>query len=399
MKKIGILTRYYKNYNYGGLLQAYASDFFFNKNIKTEQIQYDMSAYRKSLSFFQKLKGLTLFQIFKKTKGKIIRKQVDFGLDFSLRIKKYLEFQLFIKHSQDKLLENNKKVFNEKYDAFIVGSDVIWNPKLYHEAYYLTFVSLLKLKIAYAASMGVCEISDEMADKIIPLIERFDYVSVREKSAKDLINRYTDKEVTVVSDPVLLLNQDDWNEVAVSPISDKSYVYTYLLGDRKVNRDITTKIAKDMKLPLVTVPYIHLRYNDYDKKFGDIQLDEVGPAEFVGLIRDSKMVVTDSFHAVVFSLIYNIKFVALKRNLDTETGSMNSRIIDLLEEMGLADRIVESIDEVTEEFVSKEIDFSNANKVIKEKKIISIEFLKKAFTDTELEEQFTEYLLKLKEES
>ncbi|MFI3327161.1 MAG: polysaccharide pyruvyl transferase family protein, partial [Clostridia bacterium] len=232
--KIAILSFYYNNKNYGGLLQSFATNTFLNKgNLKiAEMLSYDFirdnsfQIYKRK-TFFQKIKGETfssaLKKILKRTNKYLVKfKKRNFRFDFSNRENAYQFFENRIPHTINKYTTNGIEKINSDYNAYIVGSDQVWNPYIFRKPFFFTFASDKKLKIAYAASMGVSEISDEVANKIIPLIERFDYVSVREKSAKDLINRYTDKEVTVVSDPVLLLNQDDWNEVAVSPISDKS---------------------------------------------------------------------------------------------------------------------------------------------------------------------------------
>ena len=136
---------------------------------------------------------------------------------------------------------------------------------------------------------------------------------------------------------------------------------------------------------------LNLQFNHYDKKFGDIKLNDIGPAEFVGLIRDSQIVVTDSFHAAVFSIIYKKNFFALLRNVENEDSSMNSRITDLLSELGLSDRIVTNESQLTEEFLNETIDYTYAESVIKEKRIKSVEFLKNAFKGTEMEDKLAKY--------
>ncbi|MFI3163956.1 MAG: polysaccharide pyruvyl transferase family protein [Bacillota bacterium] len=393
MKKIGILTHYANSTNYGGLLQAYALVRAVN-NISSEfnavqictQYKTEMGpVYSEDCkNIFKRIKGKTIFEIVNKFHEKIdfVCNSRRFGVlqhdNFEKRIKIFKKFEESIAHFDFNHNTYKMERLNNIFDIFVVGSDQVWNPNWFYAPFYLDFANDDKLKISYAASMGVSSLTEKQQEVIISLVEKFDFISVREQTAKDLLSQYVNKEICTVCDPVLLLSSKEWNQIAESPLQNQKYIYSYLLGDRKENRDIATRISKMCGLPIAAVPFVHMNYNSYDKKFIDIEVNDVGPAEFVGLIRDGSTVVTDSFHCVVFSIIYKKKFIALHRSAGDSKESMNSRLTDLLAELGLSDRIVTDKSQISDEFLCKDIDYDKVHKILDEKKELSKEFLEAA---------------------
>ena len=128
-------------------------------------------------------------------------------------------------------------------------------------------------------------------------------------------------------DPTLLLSSEEWNEVAAENPVKEPYVFAYILGDRKDNQKCAKYFAKKKGLKLVTFPLTASR-SIRQAFFGDIH-SYGGPDVWLSLIRDAEYVITDSFHAVVFSIVYRKRFVVLRRSVDGEKGSMNSRMYSL----------------------------------------------------------------------
>ena len=137
----------------------------------------------------------------------------------------------------------------------------------------------------------------------------------------------TDKKIEWVLDPTLLLSADEWNEVAAENPVKGPYVFAYILGNRKDNQKCAKDFAKKKGLKMVTFPFT-ASGNLRQAFFGDIHSYD-GPDVWLSLIRDAEYVITDSFHAVVFSIIYRKSFVVLRRSGDGERGSMNSRMYSL----------------------------------------------------------------------
>ncbi len=396
MFHIGLITFYWKNDNYGGLLQAYATTRFFN-NLKGCQAQ-QIATIPPHIE--TKMRGkVPEHAVERRTPKKILGaawrgvkahyttlRAHSLQADFAKRATCYTAFEEAIPHVSDYCaLTPDDAALNAQFDAFVAGSDQIWNPNWYSARYYLSFADAEKLTVSYAPSMGVSTMTQAQSERVIPLIQAVKHVSVREKTGQTLIQNYAEKDVSVVVDPVLLLDATQWDAVAVSPLADQQYAYAYLLGDRACNRTMAQKVARAAGVPLATVPYAEMKYNRYSASFGDIQRNEVGPAEFLGLIRDSEMVLTDSFHATAFAIIFKKQFFAFARNAEHSSRSMNSRITDLLAVLGLSDRFIADESQLTDAMLAQKIDYTEVHRALAVRKVASIDFLQTAFAGTEIE--------------
>ena len=163
-------------------------------------------------------------------------------------------------------------------------------------------------------------------------------------------------------------------KIVKKPVEEK-YMLAYILGNSNQSRIISQDASNLMKEKLITIPFIG-DYNELDFKFGDIQKIDISPKEFLGYIKYSDFVITDSFHCVVISILFEKRFVVLKRNLDKEKKAMNSRLTDLLSLVGLDDRIVDNTSSRNiQEILNRPIDYSSVLKKIEEEKIKSLEWL------------------------
>lgn len=382
MKKIGIITDFYKSYNYGGVLQAYALPKVCEKmGFSCEQIAFDKKGNENEVSVKGKIKNIKKIGLKEYLNLKVhytLKSQVYAALE----IRKELFKKFIDKHIIYSNIYNQATIKNagNKYDAFICGSDQIWNPKWYCKEYFLNFVPNEKLKIAYSASIGRDKLSRDEELYIKPLIKRLNFISVRENNAKELIKGITDKDLFVTLDPTLLLNKSEWDKVQISPYINKPYIFVYLLGENDANKKYIKKIATDLNMKVIYIPYTKLRYNKHDDKLNTININDVGPAEFVGLIKNAEIIITDSFHGCVFSIIYQKKFWCLKRNIDTEKESMNSRIYTLFENLEIGNRFIDKNNiHIKNKFFS-EIEYEGVNKNLNELKRNSLNFLKNALS-------------------
>lgn len=215
-------------------------------------------------------------------------------------------------------------------DIYISGSDQVFNTNGdYVDVFYLNFEKGKSRKIAYAASFGICEFSDEIANRILPLVQDFDALSCRENEGAILLSRISGKCQWVV-DPTLLLSADDWNTVLVQPKFKNKYILIYALADENFLIDIANKIKHIYGYKVICV-----RGNTRDFISVDQVIYDCGPSEFIGLIKHSEYVVTDSFHGTVFSTIFDRPFYTF-----ISRPSVSTRIYNLLEMLDLADRIV-----------------------------------------------------------
>jgi hypothetical protein len=263
-----------------------------------------------------------------------------------------------------------------KYDCFVAGSDQIWNPLIHgntnNKAYFLDFVPQGKRKIAYAPSIGISKVPESCEREMGMLINDFNAVSVREIEGKRIVETVSDKECRVVLDPTLLLDSQQWEKIASPAKFKKPYIFCYIFSEREYIGEFIEYVKKTLGMDIVTIPFTKREFeSDY------IKVKKAGPGDFLSLIKNSALVITDSFHATAFSINLNIPFYSLLRNSITEQNNMNSRIDSILSMTGLENRKIAS----REDFPTVPnlcVDFSNSNEIIKEKRAKDIEWLREA---------------------
>lgn len=224
------------------------------------------------------------------------------------------------------------------FDAVIVGSDQCWrstySPNIY--TYYLDFLEGNKAikKIAYAASFGTdeWEYSQEQTARCQQLIKQFDLITVREKSAINLVLENFDKEAALVLDPTLLLSKEDYMELFEGKkLPNNKGIYTYILD----NNDWKTQVVETAKTTLGLPQFSnqHSEHNINSQKIPSIE-------GWIKGFLDADFVITDSFHGTVFSIIFNKPFISL-----VNIGRGASRFESLLSELELLQRLIEGYDE------------------------------------------------------
>lgn len=294
--RIGLITITDRE-NYGNRLQNYAIE----KNLT--DLGCTVETIRKGIYKTTYLEKLKFF----------IRK--NFRIKYSRYLKRVDKFNKFNQryiHFSNKYILSDDIDYNlsAKYDVFICGSDQIWNSEFAFnsDAEYLSFVTGKK-KIALAASFGTTEIKDEEKEHIGCLLDKFDAISVREKSGKKIVEENSSKEAVVLSDPTITLSTKEWSRIENPPkgfVKDK-FIVCYILGvyDKSMVENIRN-YAKENRLDVVFLE------NDYYKyKITTEEEFSYGPEEFLWLIRHAEKVITDSFHAAAFSLIFEKKFLII----------------------------------------------------------------------------------------
>lgn len=355
MKRVGIITLYYKNYNYGGLLQSYAlCEYLRKQGFDSRQITFNKTGIHRH----QKNKLVRLYnllqeqspigainKIFSKLKVKADSFKVSnkekkiLAEGIKARNSILLEFMDLIPHT-NVVDEGNISSLSELFDVFITGSDQVWKPGVCCDEYFLKFTE--KQKISYAASIGRTKLAKNDEYYLIDSIQKLNAVSVREEEAFTLLSSKGIKAELVV-DPTLLLSREDWSNFGEKYDVDKKYIFCYFLGTSKKHRGFAEKYAKKHNLKIVTLPYLSGIPNSSDVEFGDYKLYDVSPQNFVYLIKNAEYVFTDSFHATVFSGIFGKQFVVFDRE---EEKTMSGRLINLLDIFGASDRFMNNIDTI-----------------------------------------------------
>uniref|UniRef100_UPI004048915B polysaccharide pyruvyl transferase family protein n=1 Tax=Mariniflexile sp. TaxID=1979402 RepID=UPI004048915B len=226
------------------------------------------------------------------------------------RKRKFDEFSTkYIKSTKELYRSNEELKLNvPEADAYICGSDQIWNSFFENgkdPAFYLDFVPGNKLKISYAASFAIDSLEDEVKNFVKEKVSKLDFISVRESSGKEILNNLGFTQVHHVLDPVFLLEVDEWSNLIEKPIINKDYIFVYDFDSNPLIKIFVKKQAKKYNYKIVSVNF-NIKYADYNFYLA-------GPQTFISLVRDAKFVVSNSFHAVAFSVIFKKQFTVFDR--------------------------------------------------------------------------------------
>lgn len=307
--KIGIVTFHWAT-NYGAVLQAYALSSYLNSlGNETEIIDYYPLKYKKNIISAFMTRHLQAIPRRIKEIGK--EKKIEEFRKRNLKRTKYYSS------------ENQLKMKAPVYDCYICGSDQIWNMSFlrYGErkktyVYFLSFAPADKILASYAASFGTTAYAEDLKKDIINKLQRFDFISVREATGLKIVKDLGFSNACVVPDPTLLLKKEDYKKFIRNSRIKHKYAYAYMLHGKD-------KDADDV--------FTYLKNNNISV----IPCDNGGVENWLTDIYYSELVVTNSFHGVVFSILFERPFVAV---LIKDSG-MNDRIITLLDKLGLLDRI------------------------------------------------------------
>ena len=223
-----------------------------------------------------------------------------------------------------------------QYDVYISGSDQLWNPTQIYciEPYFLTFVSgENKKKISFSTSIGIIGLTDKEKYLFKRWLSDFTAISVREKQAKDLLSTFVAREVIQTSDPTFLLQPSEWKELANYPNIKTPYILYFALHIDNVILDYCKKLSIESGLPL----YVMNQTQPAPIDNSYFAIKDAGPRDFIGYIANADMVITDSFHCTVFSIIKKKKnfYVYIAPN-----SNRGSRIEDLLNAFSLSNHIL-----------------------------------------------------------
>lgn len=261
--------------------------------------------------------------------------------------------------------EYHRKI--ENCDFYCTGSDQVWNPALNitGRLHFLDF-SPKNCNFSYAASLGVDEIAEEYANEVEKGLSNIKYISVREESGKDIIKKLTGRtDAETLIDPTLYLTSEEWEKISVKPKVEcpHQYVVLYFLGGMgEARRKEILRVALERGLEVVDLLEKNSLYYS------------LGPGEFLYLIKNASLVCTDSFHASVFSFIFEIPLSVFPR--EGKQSNMGGRLTNLTEKFGLQDCMIRN-DKISEKVWK--VDYTYGKRVLQgEKRKVDI-YLKSVF--------------------
>lgn len=377
----GVVTLYHDNFNYGGLLQAFALQRVITSlGRKAELITFD----NVSASYYQRrLKHFTVRQ----SVDAISRKIRSFAASGEHRraVQKrktaFRQFEQIIPHS-DLVSKGEFPTIARNYDVLIVGSDQVWNPAWWNDILLLRDVdgSITK-KVSYAASMGCSSLNPADASELKSALKDFSAISMREPSGAHLVEKVTNRacKATVTLDPTLLLSRNEWLEAIPKQdsyrVPNKPFAFLYLVDKFHRYTDASIRSCVSAGLQCVVVSYSMEMVSEID---GATYLSDCTPQEWVHLINEASIVVTDSFHGIAFSANFNKPFWCFRKTETLNGSNLDDRQEALLSRLGLASRIVDTDSTLDLDSRHEEIAFEVCNQRLSEERRESIAFLENA---------------------
>ncbi len=375
--KIGIITIPPSN-NYGGAMQAYA----LVKVLRDMGHEASLVMPHRKAKFF-KLKPINApFVYLKRAYRKYILAERGVLIFLEKELSKryhavYKHYNEFLNNNIEQYhCENYSAIPSDMFDAFVVGSDQVWRAKFHCnniEQNYLDFAKDWSVKrYAYAASFGVStieEYSEPQLQRCAELAKLFDAISMREDSGVDICREHFGVEAVHLLDPTMLFDKCHYEELIKDEPKQEGKLMAYILDKREDKNTVVERCCQRFELSLISVAPKRVYYPDM--LCDDIQECVIpSPYRWLADFRDAEFVVTDSFHGVVFSFIFNKPFVVI---MNRWRGT--ARIESLLRIFGLEDRIIEDSSQLGEAHFAP-IDYARINAVKKEWQQRSMEFLR-----------------------
>jgi len=345
-KRVAAATCYFQH-NYGSMLQAYATQRAVEQlgyevmNLSTAGIARDIR--NRKLRYYGR--QLTNWHIVQEKWGAVkraLRQKTDPALraHIAKRDACFRAFQQQTFHVTEPLTWAQMHDYAASCQAVLVGSDQLWLPSnIAADFYTLTWAPEAVNKVAYATSFGIGSLPPRYLRAAHDFLGRIQHVSVREQAGQAIVRAATGREVPVVCDPTLLFAAPQWAElVPERDIVGHPYIFCYFLGDNPNQRVFARTVRERLGLPIVAT--LHLdNYIPGDEGFPDETRYDIGPAEFVNLIRHASLVLTDSFHGTVFSVLHGRPFLTFRRFRAAGGLSTNSRMDSLFSLLGLPERL------------------------------------------------------------
>lgn len=264
-------------------------------------------------------------------------------------------------------------------DMFITGSDQIWNPFCggYNPMMFLEFVNDGTKCISYSSSISQPSIHPLVEQRTKKALSKFKHIAVREQRSVDLLNSLLGRnDVKLVVDPTYLLSADEWtrfgDKAEIEFQLPQRYIFCYFVGGKRAN--VYERMVQDVKVFTGIKQVITLDCNNNERVYGDgFTYHDAGPYEWVYLLKNASYICMDSFHATVFALKFHKEFVHTMKNSDSEAGSQNTRMYDILSRYGI---LYKNYNDDGGKEWQKKIDYDKVTPIIEKEIHDSMDFLK-----------------------
>lgn len=374
-RMIGILTFYWAD-DYGAMLQAYALKYYLEKvsNKKVKIIPYAPVKFTGRYWLYPVVAS--------QQNGKLRYRFVSYRFKrnlsiFSKFLKRRKKMRTFRKSylSRGLIIRRPEWISLKKYSCVFVGSDQVWNPEItigLDDAYMGNVKHKDQCKlVAYGASFGGSEIEAKFISEFEKFINgNFKTISSREKSAAVFLENILHRTVEEVLDPTLLLNQYEWQELGKQPREEDYILFVFTeYNEQMVQYLHSISMELQKKVIQLSLPWL-----DEKEEWIDIKI-ECGPSEFIGYFQNATYVVTNSFHGMVFSVLFEKQFLVFSHS------NKNVRIENFLNKLCLKTRLIQCDSLATKENMTNKIDWKYVKGMLEKEKEFSARFIQENCED------------------
>ena len=350
MKRLGLVTYSNTLNNYGQMLQTLATIEFFRKR------GYEVSLLRERLSFLSSIKRRIGKMVHTILRSCGIEKMNDFQKWWKVSIAEHKQHPRYFENFRNEYFNlkslTKNQIKKENFDVLVAGSDQIWselNPYMY-----LYFKTTDVKKISIAPGIGITSYNDDQINLIREYLKDYSFITVRENAGKEMCHR-AGREAEIILDPTFLLSSLEYDLFAEDMKIKDDYLFLYMLGaDTALQMDAIYDYAKVNNLRVVYVAS-QGRFDEREKLFATVP-------QWLYLMKNAKYVITNSFHGMALSIIYNKKFLVLP--ITGKTKKMNDRIENLADIFSLQQQIYNG--DISA--VCNEIDYNRINDIIRDNK-------------------------------
>lgn len=362
--KIDVITLH-RVRNYGSSLQTLATqNYLIEKKCNVEIIDYYPERY-SSFGLLKRLKNKS-----EKLAGNPILLFLARCIISISYLKKKIVFDTFLKKHikiTSKTYKTEKELSDDipDADAYCTGSDQVWNcywNEGVDRPLYLSFIPDSNFKFSFASSIGSSQVTPEQKEEIKELLNQYKFITVRENKGIDILNNIGISGAFQIIDPTLLFSAQQWNKYASEKFRKEKYIVTYNLHHDKRIDDYANKLSINDNIKVYNISY---NLHDIIRSGKLKWCPKV--EEYLGLIRDAKYVITDSFHATAFSLIFHTNFVVIYPE------QASSRLRSILELVNLKERGCDEMPDI--KLAEKLIDFTNVDTILKHERIKTDEYI------------------------
>lgn len=365
MKKIGIMT-FHNAHNYGAMLQVFALQNFIKNNYDNVDVKVINYENKKILSNYK------VFTPIRKNLIKYFKLLSNDIKNYKINSKRYNNFDRFM-NTQLNLTDRCREInsLDESFDICITGSDQVWNPDIVgslSNEYTLNFGNESMKRVSYAASIGDVSQVELHKKDFKEKIGKIDNISVREIDAQIALEKLLGKNIEVVLDPTMLLTKNEWNKKLENlQTENEKYILAYVVKADEEYIKIVNDLSERTGLKIIHFEKDNHGYNNVLKS-----AYTEGPYEFVNLIKNAEYIVATSFHATVFSIIFNKKFFIVPHK---KTGA---RVINLVNTLGIENRLFDNFEQYKNINIDINTDWNKVNEKLNYEREKSIKFIENA---------------------